>query len=795
MRRTGIVSARQYSVSAAEPGAETRAVSLTARAGSLMLALRQSIPEYNMRTRHSLWLAIGVISLLAANAAESQQAPAAERPRIGLVLGGGGAKGGAHIGVLEVLDELRVPVDCVVGTSMGALVGATFASGTSPAEIERRVRAINWDETVGGVGRRNRMPIERKLSPAPYTNSLEFGIDEGEFRTPSGLVATQSIEDTIRLLVPGTRDTESFDDLGLPFRAVATDIVASEMVVLDGGDLPVAMRASMAIPGVFSPVVDGDRVMVDGGLMRNIPVDVARDLCADVVIAIWFPEPDPGPMKDLSPVAAMYRSLLAMVLANENEQIESLTGDDVNLPVTVGDLGAADFDRVPEAIELGRAAANAARESLQRYALPEADFRAWRAAIEAPPDRSNVLAEVRFTGLDRVNAEYLRTQLRTTVPGASVDNAQIAAEAERLYALGDFDKIDYRLSGPESARVLEFQPVEKPWGPDILQFDFGLSSTGDGALHGNLRADHTRTWLNSRGGRWHNTLQFGRQSLVSSDFYQPFDKAQRYFVQPKVAFERYIEDFYLGTDRIADYTLQEGYAQIDVGANLSTRAQFRLGVRSGRVEAKVRTGQPGLPEANWLTDTRVDARFVYDSRDVITLPTRGVFVNLRYLDSQDWFGGEQDYRIAEGLIAPAFDIDGDSLSLILGGGALLSGDLPLNEQIEVGGLRTFPGLRPGELRGNDYWFAGARYLKRLTDLAPVFGQSVYAGVRLQAGEMKSDGVLADSGTLYGISGSLTGLTPLGPFLLSLGYVVDRSVRLQFAIGRPVREGSILDTLN
>jgi outer membrane protein assembly factor BamA len=191
----------------------------------------------------------------------------------------------------------------------------------------------------------------------------------------------------------------------------------------------------------------------------------------------------------------------------------------------------------------------------------------------------------------------------------------------------------------------------------------------------------------------------------------------------------------------------------------------------------------------------VQAQFVFDSRDNTALPTRGVFVNLRYLDSQDWFGGEQDYRILESLIAPAFDIGGDSLSLILGTGSLLSGNVPLNEQIEVGGLRTFPGLRPGELRGSDYWFAGTSYLKRLTDLAPVFGQSVYAGLRLQAGEMRNDGSLVpDSGTLYGISGSLTGVTPLGPFLLSLGYVVDRTVRLQFAIGRPVREGSILDSL-
>jgi len=463
--------------------------------------------------------------------------------------------------------------------------------------------------------------------------------------------------------------------------------------------------------------------------------------------------------------------------------------------VPLGDLGSADFDRVPEAIEQGRMAANAARESLARYALPDADYREWRASIDAPLDTASVLAEVRIVGTERVNPAYLQTQLRNTVPGATVDEQQIAADAERLYALGDFDKVDFRLSGPESARILEFQLVEKPWGPDILQFDFGLASTGDSGLHAILRADHSRSWVNARGGRWQNALQLGRQSLVSSDFYQPLDRAQKFFVQPMITFERYLEDVYLDSSRLADYTFQEGYAQFDVGVNFSTRAQARIGVRSGRVEAKLRTGLPGLPEADWLTDTRAQFEFAYDSRDVVELPTRGVFVNVRYLDSQDWFGGEQDYRVVEGLIAPAFDVGGDSLSLILGGGSLLSGEMPLNEQIEFGGVRTFPGLRPGELRGTDYWFAGTSYLKRLTDLAPVFGQSVYAGIRLQAGEMRNDIFSDDSGTLYGVSGSLTGLTPLGPFLLSLGYVADRSLRLQFAIGRPVREGSILDMLH
>ena len=219
--------------------------------------------------------------------------PGSTLPRIGLVLGGGGAKGAAHIGVLRVLDEMRIPISCVVGTSMGALVGGTFAAGMPPEEIERSVLDINWSKTVGSEGQRDQAPINRKLAGITYTNNLDLGIKDGRVKGGGGLLRSQNIEDVIRGLVANARSTEDFDDLPIPFRAVATDMLAGEMVVLESGDLSVAMRASMSVPGAFSPVLLDDRVLADGGMMRNLPVDIARELCADVVIAVSLESPPP----------------------------------------------------------------------------------------------------------------------------------------------------------------------------------------------------------------------------------------------------------------------------------------------------------------------------------------------------------------------------------------------------------------------------------------------------------------------------------------------------------------------
>lgn len=739
-------------------------------------------------------LAIGLVSGTgrAQNSAEPVAAP--QRPRVGLVLGGGGAKGAAHVGVLRVLDELKIPIDCVVGTSMGALVGATLAAGTSPAEVEREMLAIKWEETVGGQGRRNRMPISRKLTGITYTNSLEFGLGGGRLLTPGGLLSTQEIEQSLRTLVARAQFVRDFDELAIPFRAVATDMVQGDMVVLDSGDLAVAMRASMAIPGLFSPVALDDKVLADGGLVRNLPVDVARDLCADVVIAVWMSAPSPEAEKLSSALTMLERSLDVAIESNMRVQIASLTDADVGINVRTGDMSSTDFQLVPDAIAAGRVAAEAQRDALLRYAVSEDEYAAWAQSVGRSNIETYTLAEVRINGAERVNPEFLRVQLRNAVPGATVTPDQVAADTDRIYQLGDFERVDYRFLGESDVRVLEIDVTEKASAPNFLRGDFGLATYEVGDLFAIIRLDHERTWINSRGGRWHNALQLGRDTLLMSDFYQPLDIHQRFFVHPIVTAEQRLEDIYVDNDRIAQYEVGQLYGQLDVGANLGTVAQLRFGLRTGWSQAKLETGF-GLPNLERTTDTTLRLQAVYDTRDSVALPASGSFFNARYVRSQDWFSGDEDYTLFEGVYARSFAVrGGDSLSLIVGGADTLRGELPISQDIELGGIRTFPGLRPGELRGDSYWFAGTSYYWRLLDMLPLFGNALYAGARFQAGRMDQRIDEANDRTLIGVAGSLSGRTPVGPFTLSVGYVDNGSWQVQFTLGRPVSEGSMLDDL-
>jgi NTE family protein len=731
-------------------------------------------------------------------AAQAPDANKDSRPRIGLVLGGGGAKGAAHIGVLRVLDELRVPVDCIAGTSMGALVGGTYASGMPAKEIERATTAIDWSKTVGSAGLRDRTPIERKLVGTTYTNSLEFGIKDGSVVLPGGILSTQDIEDVIRGLVSEARFQDDFDDLPIPFRAVATDMVSGEMVVLSGGDLSVAMRASMAVPGAFSPVIMGDQVLSDGGMVRNLPVDIARELCADVVIAVWLSSPAPVATDLKSALSLISRSMDVMIKGNERAQIETLTDVDIGIDVPMGDIGTSDFQLIAEAVKLGRTAAEAQAAELSRLSLPESEYLAWRTSITSAEAQPVHLAEVRIKGLRQVSPAYVESQLQNLQPGADVNSQQVKADTDRLYALGDFERINYQVTGPPEARVMEISPVEKSWGPNFLRFDLGLSAEESGEVLAMLRADHTRAWVGEMGGRWNNSLQIGRVMRLSTDFYQPLDVSQDFFVRPAIRYESSLQGVYQSSERVAEYFVNDLYGELAFGANLGTRAQLSAGLRSGVVTVERNTGSLVLPEGNTETDSRLFFNAVYDTRDDVGLPTRGSLVYLRYVHSDSLLGGELDYDLAEGVFTKSFPWRGDSLSLILGGGKELGGDLPPARDFRLGGIRSFPGLRFDELRGTSYWFAGTSYLWKLADIQPLLGQALYAGLRLSAGRMTGRTIeLLTPGTVYGIAGSLNGRTPLGPFILSLGYLDGDSStwELQFTLGRPIPEGSALDAIH
>ena len=710
------------------------------------------------------------------------------RPRIGLVLAGGGAKGGAHVGVLKVLEELHVPIDCIAGTSMGALVGGGYASGLPAADIERFVRAVDWKAVVGRVGQREREPIEQRRNADEASALGELSIDRNGVVLPAGLVDTAGIEDLLRSYVAEARMEPDFDLLPIPFRAVATDMIKGEMVVLDHGDLATAMRASMAIPGAFAPVISKPYILSDGFVVRNIPVDVARKTCADVVIVVKLASPTAKPADLRTAPQLLGRTMDVMVESNENAQLSTLTDRDVRIDVPMGDIGAAQFERTVEAIPLGEAAARAVADRLARYSVSPQEYSAWRASVTTRQQLEIRVAQVRFEGLKYVNPEYLRT-LTKVHAGDTVDTARISQDALHLGALEDLDSVEYRLLGDPTHPDLVWVPAERAAGRNFIRPSLGIYADGGGDLGLVVGVQHVMRWVNPYGGQWRNNLELGYESGVVSSFYQPLDIGQNFFIEPRVLLQRTLQPLYNDGDRIADYRFIDLGGEFDLGAQLGRDGQLRLGYWQQKRRTVIDTGIELFPETT-SRDAGIAATMLYDSRNESAFSTRGLAAVLNYRSSSPSMGADRDWEYVEGGLRMAVPVGRNLMWATVAGGTDMGSQLPPDRAFTLGGP-TFPGYQLDELRMRRYWTASGSFLWRLVDVMPIQNKALYGGFALQAGRLYDRVDPVPNTTAFGGSVYIGGQTPVGALTLGAGWATS-SWSAWISLGRPIGSGSILD---
>jgi NTE family protein len=721
---------------------------------------------------------------------DAQVTISAQRPRVGLVLAGGGAKGGAHIGVLKVLDEMHIPIDCIAGTSMGALVGGGYASGIPAPQMEAFLQGINWRHVIGGLGRRNVEPIEQKRQGVAYSNQLQMGIKHSRVVLAPGLVDTSGVEDLLRGFVGKARSQTDFDRLPIPYRAVATDMITGEMVVLDHGDLTTAMRASMAIPGAFAPVITEEHILADGGLVRNIPVDVARKLCADVVIVVNLAEPPVKPEQLRSPGQLLGRTMDLMIEANERLQLQSLTAQDVRIDVEMGDIGTAAFERTSETITLGEAAARRAASQLARYAVSPEQYQAWRNKVTSDQGIDSQVGAVQFAELQRVNPQYLN-QLAGIRPGDKVGAEQISQGAQRMSALDDIDSVNYELKGDPANATLEWLPHEKSWGPDFIKVDLGMYAAASGDDRGFvLYLQHQRTWVNSLGGQWRNEVQFGTEQVLATGFYQPLDVAQRYFVEPKAFWNRNWQNAFYNDNDIARYQFDDHGGRIDLGINIGNETQVRVGYIASARRVQLETGSPLLPQLE-ATDAGIVVSAIHDSRDTPFRPTRGVTAAFEYFKSDNKYGAQRTWQRAEMGLGVAVPFHNDVLWVDAAGGSGLGSKLPADRLFALGGPVSLPGYHLYELRAAAYWTISGSYLWQIKDIFSLRGQALYAGLRLQDSKAYDTLDSKNHGQIQSVSLFITGRTPVGPLTIGFATTSANSRSLWISFGRPLGEGTIL----
>ena len=535
-----------------------------------------------------------LFAAIAATARAEDAASPARRPKIGIAFAGGGARGGAHVGVLKVLEELRVPVDYVAGTSIGSIIAALYASGMAPDEMEKVLATTDWDAALQDDQPRKDRPYRQKEDDDLYLIKAELGFYKGSLVLPSGLVAGQKLNYLLRRLTLPATNVQDFDKLRIPFRCVATDIVTGSKVVLSKGDLARAVRASMAIPGFFSPVEWEGKLLTDGGTADNMPVDVVRAMGADVVIAIDISTPLKKREEISSFLSITGQTSGFLTRLNVEQQIATLVKDhDVLVTPNLDEVSTLDFKQFPKASEQGRIKAADEMRADVRPVLASPRRSTRRSSKRQREARVDpVVQEVRVEAPPGVDPRLLEGRVRTK-PG-KVDWPLLESDLARLYELGDYETVDFRIATEGERKVLVLGGPPKPPAPTRLRFGLLLNTDFASNSSFGLRLGAYFTRLNALRGELRTKIEVGRQNSILFEFYQPTDFAGRFFVSPTVSFTRLPRDVFVEDVNVARIRTDEFAGALDLGYSLGRYGEVRLGAVAGHTNFKTEifSGQP-----------------------------------------------------------------------------------------------------------------------------------------------------------------------------------------------------------
>ncbi len=522
---------------------------------------------------------------------------------IGLVLSGGAARGLAHIGVLKALDEQGIHVDAIAGTSMGAVIGGLYAAGYTPKELEQLALGLDWKEALSDSPPRVDVPFRRKQDDRDFLVKQKLSFrDDGTLGLPLGAIQGQNLSMLLESLLVHTSDTRDFDQLAIPFRAVATDISTGEKVVFSKGHLPQAIRASMSIPAVFAPVEVNGKLLVDGGMVDNIPVDVARQMGVDVVIVVDIGNPLLDRKQLATVVDMLNQSITLMTRKNSEAQLATLKSSDILVQPPLSGYSSTDFGRVPQLIDAGYRATSILAPRLAALHKP-ADAQAV-ALNEArtPGERQPVIDRIEVENNSKVSDDVILHYIRQPL-GEHLDLDRLQRDMSTLYGLDYFDQVQYRVVHRKDGNALVIHAYGKRGGTDYLRLGLNLSDDLRGDSTFNVGGSYRMNGINRLGAEWLTRLQIGDQQELYSEFYQPLDVGSRYFVAPYLFNEAQNVEATDNDDPIAEYRLERYGYGLNLGRQIANNGEIRLGVAQAFGKADVRVGEQDLPDFHFTEAT------------------------------------------------------------------------------------------------------------------------------------------------------------------------------------------------
>jgi NTE family protein len=646
-----------------------------------------------------------------------------QRPRIGLVLSGGGARGIAHIGVIKALEASGVHVDCVAGTSMGALVGAFYAIGMPVEEMEQTILALDWSTLFNDALERPERSIRRKEEDRLSLSSIGLGIDRSGLKIATGVVAGQRVQAFFERSTVAANGITHFDQLPIPFRAVATDLNSGLAVVLDHGSLATAMRASMSLPAVLDPVEIDDQILVDGGLANQLPVDVVRQMGADVVIAVNVGMPLDRLDSNANLLTVINQLTSLMTAGNTRSAIASLGEKDLLITPALGtEVGSTDFTQSQLAIQIGLDAGLAVGARLAELSTP--------APTRMTMLRRDVTPVVDFIRLDNRTPyanEVILSRIDLSI-GQPLDMVSLENQLRVVYGIGTFASVSYQVVNEQGQTGVLVTAVPKSQGPNYVQIGLALSSDFGSEFSANFRASLLMAPISEFGAEARVFAQIGSEPTLGLEYYRPFDPMN----QNALLFRSFYESADIQTydaegNNTATYDVRQVTASAAWVREFGSLGALNIGIRRGVGQTLVATGDPSLPEVNYQIGD-LSATLTLDKLDNLYFPRHGYYARMGVLGSRKALGADANFVQADLDFIGARRFGKHAVQYGLRLHSTTSGIAPLQSIYRLGGRGRGIGYRHNELSGQNYAVLIGGYLYELTDL---LGRSAYFGSTIE----------------------------------------------------------------
>ncbi|OAN10949.1 phospholipase [Photobacterium jeanii] len=753
-----------------------------------------------MKKRKGILCWVGAIALVLTPSALMAQ----ERAKMGLVLSGGGAKGAAHIGVLEVLEANRIPVDVITGTSIGAYVGGLYAMGLTAEELKQKTLSANW--ATGYVDRASRddLLLRRKQQSDNYQLHTDIGVTpKGEFKAKPGAFQGQGMAVLLRDLTDNLPTLASFDDLVIPYRSVATDIAHMTPVVIDQGHLATAMQASMTVPGALSPVEWQGKSLVDGGVVNNMPVDVAQQLGADVIIAVDLRDPLVDDEQLNSALTIISQLTTYMTNSSADHQKSLMTDQDIYLRPDLTFMTAPDFDKMGQAYLAGREVASKALPRLLAYQLSEQDYAQY---VKQKQDRRSQLFVSSAYYIDRVEvknqtlrSDHALLTLFDLEAGRVVTNQELEAAVNRLNSQDLFSRITYQIEQNGDENVLVLDVTEKSWGPGYLNFKFTFQDDFSQRSDFTFGAQYLYTNLTDKGGEWLFEAELGSWKNFHSELYLPLDYSQRFFSQTSVSYSNELRSFRV--DQLAprfelnsrsssvEGRYQQSQLSTELGVNLGRWSSYSFGLIGLQGDVTI----PSMDLTESFKGYGVYNRYVYDTLDNQFFPTRGTqsWLELGLLRTESEIKSNRtndDTFVYNFHLLKPFNYERHSLVAMAEFAGSDSNELlPIFAQ-DLGGLFNLSGYHKYELNGRHKVLGALIYRYQLADNNfGAFSTPVYIGGSFEQGGIWNDMSQISSQDVITAGSLFVGVdSVLGPVYFAYGRAEGSEDSFYITLGNTVK---------